>query len=170
MESHTIYNKKIIGIILGVAGLVAVLVISIINTRKSGDTTPVATESGSASVLPPLATTPPVDVNKKGNVIAVSVYRNGTYTATGSYMSPGGEDQLGVTLTLKDDVITDVSVTLGANDHRSLSFQNIFAENYKQYVVGKNITGLYLNAVSGSSLTPRGFNDALEKIKAQARA
>jgi hypothetical protein len=37
-------------------------------------------------------------------------------------------------------------------------------------VVGKNISELQLTKVSGSSLTPQGFMDALEKIKAEAQS
>jgi hypothetical protein len=42
--------------------------------------------------------------------------------------------------------------------------------DYKQYVVGKKIDEVQLTKVSGSSLTPQGFNDALAKIKAEAKS
>ena len=83
-------------------------------------------------------------------------------------MSPGGEDQLGVSVTLKDDIITSASVTNMANDGRSQRYQDMFISGYKQYVIGKNIADVSLSKVSGSSLTPGGFNDALAQIKSQA--
>lgn len=110
---------------------------------------------------------PPADMPKSPMMYA---YKNGTYSATGSYMSPGGEDQISVTLTLKNDTITDVSVTPAAGDRTSERYQNRFISGYKQYVIGKNIADVQLTAVSGSSLTPIGFNDALAQIKAQAKA
>lgn len=51
----------------------------------------------------------------------------------------------------------------------SARFQDLFAQNYKPLVIGKNIDEVQLGKVSGSSLTPMGFNDALAKIKTQAQ-
>jgi hypothetical protein len=117
----------------------------------------------SAPVIP--VATPAIAPKK-----TASVYTNGTYSATGSYGSPGGQEQLSVTLTLTNDIITAVSVTPGAYDRRSQNYQNAFISGYKQYVLGKNIADVNLTRVSGSSLTPAGFNDALAQIKAQAKA
>jgi len=101
---------------------------------------------------------------------SASIYKNGTYSATGSYMSPGGEDQIAVTLTLKNDIVTSVSATPEAGDRMSARFQNMFISGYQQYVIGKNISSLNLTKVSGSSLTPKGFDSALAQIKSQAKA
>ncbi len=85
-------------------------------------------------------------------------------------MSPGGEDQISVTLTLANDIITGISATEGAGDGTSRRYQNAFLSGYKQYVIGQNIANVNLTRVSGSSLTPIGFDDALAQIKAQAKA
>ena len=106
----------------------------------------------------------------KQTMPTASVYNDGTYTATGSYMSPGGEDQISVTLTLANDIITSVSAVSGAGDRTSQRYQNDFLSGYKQYVVGKNIATVDLTRVSGSSLTPAGFDNALAQIMAQAKA
>ena len=97
-------------------------------------------------------------------------YRDGTYEAVGNYVSPGGSEELGVKVTLKNDVITDSSVTPHATRPNSVTFQGIFTENYKSFVIGKNIDEVHLTKVSGSSLAPGGFNDALDKIKSQAKS
>lgn len=99
-----------------------------------------------------------------------STYKDGTFSATVSYGTPGGPQDLGVTVTLKSDVITDVSVTEGAKDAVSQKFQDDFVAGYKTLVVGKKIEDVQLTKVSGSSLTPKGFNDALSAIKVQAAA
>jgi hypothetical protein len=117
----------------------------------------------STPVIP--AATPAIAPKK-----TASVYTNGTYTATGSYMSPSGEDTISVTLTLANDIITSISVTPGVGGRTSQKYQNDFISGYKQYVIGQNITSVNLTRVSGSSLTPIGFNDALAQIKAQAKA
>jgi uncharacterized protein with FMN-binding domain len=108
----------------------------------------------------------PRDTTKK----SMLVYKDGTYSATGSYMSPGGEDQIAISLTLTNDIITDVTATNMAGDHTSARFEDKFISGYKQYVVGKKISDVHLTKVSGSSLTPAGFNDALAQIKSQAKA
>ncbi len=97
-------------------------------------------------------------------------FTNGTYSTTVSYSSPGGADSLGVSVTLKGDVIVDVAVTEMANDPASQTFQDAFVAGYKTFVVGKNIADVQLSKVSGSSLTSQAFNDALSAIKTQAEA
>ncbi len=101
---------------------------------------------------------------------SASTYKDGTYSATGSYMSPGGNEQIGVTVTLKNDVITSASVTPKPVSEDGARFQDIFASNFKQYVIGKDISSVKLTTVSGSSLTPGGFNDALAQIEAKAKS
>lgn len=98
-----------------------------------------------------------------------AAYKDGTYSATGKYTSPAGPEELGVTVTLKNNIVTDANVETKATAKRSMQMQQMFADNYKQFVVGKNINELNLGKISGSSLTPEGFNNALAQIKAQAK-
>jgi hypothetical protein len=97
-------------------------------------------------------------------------YKNGTYQAIGNYTSPGGSEEIDVSLTLTDGVVSEAVVTPKATRPTSKVKQQDFADNYKVLVVGKSIDELNLGKVSGSSLTPKGFNDAVEKIKAQAQS
>ena len=103
------------------------------------------------------------------NMMNFSEYKNGVYSTSGNYISPGGIEEIGVTLTLQNGVIIDSNVEVRAERDISVTMQNAFAANYKEQVVGKNIDEVNLTKVSGSSLTPNGFNDAIEKIKAQAK-
>lgn len=116
---------------------------------------------------PVTVTPPPATVPKK---TTASVYRDGTYSITVSYMSPGGYDQLGVSLVLKNDTVTDGAVTDMAGDNRSARYQDGFISQYRQYVIGQPISGLSLSRVAGASLTTRAFNDALNQVRAQAKA
>ncbi len=109
-------------------------------------------------------------VNATPTSVSTATYKNGTYSADGAYVSPGGAESIGVNVTLTNGVITDVQVTPKATLPMSQRFQGLFADNYKQYVVGKNINEVNLTKVAGSSLTPKGFVDALAKIKAQAQS
>jgi len=98
-------------------------------------------------------------------------YKDGTYTAVGNYTSPGGAETIGVTVTLKDDIIVSSEVsTENAQRPNTIKFQGIFKANYEPLVVGKDIDEVKLDKVSSSSLAPKGFNDALEKIKTEAKA
>lgn len=96
-------------------------------------------------------------------------YKDGQYDVVGDYVSPGGAEQIEVKVTLKNNVISDAEVVSKAERPMSVKFQQTFIENYKPLVIGKNINEVSLTKVSGSSLTPKGFNDALTKIKAQAQ-
>lgn len=97
-------------------------------------------------------------------------FKDGTYTAEGDYVSPNGPETISVTLSLKGGVVTDAQVAGGAQFGRSKMMQGMFIDNYKPFVIGKSITDINLTKVSGSSLTPKGFNDAVSKIEAQAQA
>ena len=112
----------------------------------------------------PVSTPAPVATRKQ------TVYKNGTYIAVGSYQSPAGTEQISVTVTLVNDVITNTSAVSMANDRTSSRYESRFIGGYASQIVGKNIDTVQLSYVSGSSLTPSGFNDALSKIKSSARA
>ena len=175
MEPQNKSNNKI-GTIIGVVVIVVVAVVALLSGKKTPDVTPTPDQAAPTTSQAPEqnlpATTPatpqssPADTAKK----SVSIYKDGTYSATGSYMSPGGPDQIAITLTIANDIVTDVSATPEPGDGTSARYQNKFVSGYKQYVVGKNIADINLSAVSGSSLTPQGFNDALAQIKTQAKA
>jgi hypothetical protein len=51
----------------------------------------------------------------------------------------------------------------------SQRLQGMFAEGYQAEVVGKSLDEIDLDVVNGSSLTPKGFMDALDDIKAGAQ-
>ncbi|WP_439031998.1 FMN-binding protein [Gordonia terrae] len=97
-------------------------------------------------------------------------YKNGEYTAVGEYISPGGPQTVGVTVTLSNSVITAVSVDTSQTKGPSLEYQGKFAGGISDVVVGKNIDEIEVDKVSGSSLTSGGFNDAIAQIKQEAQA
>jgi uncharacterized protein with FMN-binding domain len=100
---------------------------------------------------------------------ATTRYKSGTYTATGSYSSPGGDEQIGVTLTLANDTISRLSVDTSSASGPAEQFQNQFAEGIDALVVGKRLDQVSVSRVSGSSLTSTGFNKAIATIAAHAR-
>ncbi|WP_434993812.1 FMN-binding protein [Arthrobacter sp. Ld5] len=96
-------------------------------------------------------------------------YEDGTYAATGSYQSPAGQEEVGVTLTLEADVVTAVDVEPMPDNPTTREYQGRFAGGISEAVVGKRLDELSVDKVAGSSLTSGGFNDALGKIKGEAR-
>lgn len=127
------------------------------NNTASQVVTPTPTDSGTTNT----PTTPVVADNKK--------YKDGTYTASGTYTTPEGRENISVTLVIKDDVVTSATFTGSTNEKASEKYQSLFNDGFKTEVIGKSIDSISLTVVNGSSLTPKGFMDALAKIKTQAK-
>jgi hypothetical protein len=96
-----------------------------------------------------------------------TMYTDGTYTSTGTYRTPAGNEEVDITLTLKNGLIADATGVNRGRDPKSKKFQQLFLDNFKGLVVGKKLSDVSLSKVSGSSLTPKGFNDAVLKIRTQ---
>ena len=99
-----------------------------------------------------------------------SEYVDGTYSATGTYTTPGGPEDITVTVTLEDDLISSVNVQKEASSPTSSDFQESFAEGIASLVTGVDIDEADVDLVAGSSLTSRGFNEALEQIRQEAQS
>lgn len=97
-------------------------------------------------------------------------YLDGTYQATGSYVTPGGVEEIGVTVTLENGVITSASLDQRAEAADSKQYQQAFASGFRELVVGESIDDVEVSRVAGSSLTSAGFHDALDEIKLDAAA
>lgn len=151
-NSNTI---KIIGLVL------VVVIVAIIGWQVLGQNSKkeVMTETNQTIV------TPATDeaMMMKGS------YVDGVYTASGNYQSPAQLEEVEVTLTVTDGVVTDAKFVGLATHPTSKTLQGKFSEGFKEEVVGKKIDDISLTVVNGSSLTPKGFMDALSKIKTQAR-
>ncbi len=99
---------------------------------------------------------------------AAATYADGTYTAEGSYQTPETVEQISVTLTLADGVVTDVEVTGDPQAPETEQYQGQFIDGIADEVEGKSIDELNVSRVAGSSLTSGGVHDAVESIKEQA--
>ena len=151
-------NKKSSGLWMMVVGLMVIIAILAWWWVKRGDN---ATGTVPVSTLPsdiPVVTT---DTRK---------YKDGTYTAVGNYISPAGKEQVDISITLVDSKITAATFSGEAINPTSKKMQANFKAGFSKLVVGKNIDQISLTVVNGSSLTPKGFMDALMKVKAEATA
>ncbi len=120
--------------------------------------TPIVTES--TSTMP---------VSDSTNTAIQTAYKNGSYTQTGTYKSPAGNEEVEISLMIENDIVKGASFKGMATNPGSVNNQGKFAKGFEAEVVGKSIDSIALGVVNGSSLTPKGFMDALGKIKAEAK-
>jgi uncharacterized protein with FMN-binding domain len=165
-------SKKNLIVTLSVLLAIAVIVAGAVLTKKKDSTdSSLATTSSDTSTTDIAEDTPATTetTTTADNNTASSGYKDGTYTATGRYATPEATESITVTVTLKDGIITDTSATASESTRDSKEFAGAFVANYKSQVVGKNIASLKLSRVSGSSLTPQGFNSAIAQIQTKAK-
>ncbi|MFS0883767.1 FMN-binding protein [Aeromicrobium sp. 179-A 4D2 NHS] len=103
---------------------------------------------------------------------ATGTFTAGEYEATGEYTTPDGRTQsIEVEVDLAaDGTITALDADGQAEGGNSEQFQKKFESGIDEQVVGRKITELDVDKVSGSSLTSGGFNDAIDQIIGQAQA
>ncbi|MFD5226802.1 FMN-binding protein [Microbacterium sp. NPDC058342] len=103
-----------------------------------------------------------------GDSSTAAPYADGEYTAEGSYQTPETVETISVTLTLEDDIVTDVEVTGDPIARETENYQGQFIDGIADVVVGKKLDELDVDRVAGSSLTSGGFDKAVEAIKSAA--
>lgn len=157
---HPAIAALIVIVLIGIVASVAIVVQN--NQSAIQDTaTTQATQSTSTQQSTASTTTGSTDTTQ---------YKNGTYSATASYATPGGMESIELTVTIENGVITKTELAQKATDRESKQYQAAFASGYASLVVGKSVNEVSLSRVAGSSLTSNGFNSALDSIKADAKA
>lgn len=156
----------------GKATMVAFVGLALAGTLAGCASAADASGTATGSTTDTTTTAPTAAATTGGSDAAASgaTYKDGTYTAKGSYQSPGGDEGLTVTLTLAKDVVTKVDVVSGAVSPNGKQYQAQFISGIQAEVVGKDIDQLKVSKVAGSSLTSGGFNEAVDEIKADAQA
>ena len=139
-------------------GLTLVGALAGCSTAAEGDTGSTADGGDTSSTTAPDAS---------GSSTAGS-YTDGEYTESAEYSSPNGTEEVTVTVTLADGVITAVEAVGDGDNPNSKRYQTEFSDGIADVVVGKNIDEISVDKVAGSSLTSAGFNDAIDAIKADA--
>jgi uncharacterized protein with FMN-binding domain len=136
-----------------VVGLAVTGVVVAGNSKSSN----VASMNVSATTAPTVAAIP-------------TSFKDGLYKAIGKYKSPDGIEKLDVTVTVASNKISDTTVVPEKASYTSQRYQGWFLDAYKTMVVGKDLSKVKLGNVSGSTLTPVGYNDAITQIQQQAKA
>ncbi len=163
--------RRYVSASLGGAAVIGASIVGLHLAQPSGSHADAASISGalpagcmlrgplSSCVLPPSTTTP---------IVRPEAYRNGRYTVTGRYLTPGGAESIGVEMTLEHGSVTAASVQVEAKSPTARQFQMQFASRYAARVVARPSADLGVSRVAGASLTSVGFDDALEQIRAAA--
>lgn len=95
-------------------------------------------------------------------------YEDGTFTERGIY--GGAPSYMTITVTLSDDTISDVAVEpMPENNDTSRGYQERFAAAVPEAVIGKSLDEAEVGVLAGASGCADGFNDAIAKIREQAR-
>lgn len=103
-------------------------------------------------------------------VPAGTTFKDGTYTASSNYYVPHGMESIDVTLTVKNNVVTNSQIQNSEGNPESAGYQEAFASQYQSDVVGKNLGSIQISYIAGASDTTQGFDDALQSIINQAKA
>jgi len=163
-HSNNSFPKKFLPIALVVIILIAAVVVY--SQEKTENENDIERISQTQNSVPTVSNDTPVNTDTTSNIS--NTLKDGTYQAVGDYVTPGGPREIKVDITLANGIVTNTAYEGMAQDRESRRFQSEFGDNYQSKVVGKNINELNLVKVAGSSLTPIGFNNALQKIKQQA--
>jgi uncharacterized protein with FMN-binding domain len=160
-------TQKVIASFIVILAVVMVSIGSNLYKSKQKNVTAQNTNAPATTMpsTPQLQTTTPAVPNS-----SPSNYKDGTFSASSDYNVPSSYENIKVSLTIKNGLITATNITNSQGDNESARWQDRFASAYKSYVVGKSIKDLNLSYVGGASDTTQGFNDALEQIKTQARS
>ena len=120
------------------------------------------TDSGQNNITTPTVTS----TNNQNNSTS---YKDGSYSADGSYLVSDKQETIKLSLDISNNKITSASITPINVSHDSQFYINMFQQGFTSLVVGKNIDDVNLTVVNGASLTPNGFNEALNAIKLKAK-
>lgn len=107
------------------------------------------------------------NTNTNTNAGTVTTNTSSTRQATVGYAVPNGDiENLAVTVTLTNGIISDISFSMTPTNKESSEYYNKFKNSFpKSQVVGKTISGVSLSRVGGASLTTNAFNKAIGELR-----
>lgn len=126
--------------------------------------------SAAASVRLPMVVVPPAASGGSSPAAQMSSqYRSGRYTATGHYLTPGGNESIAVTLDVQGDTVTASAIEVEAKSPTARQFQEQFRSTIARQITARPLSTLSVSRVSGASLTSLGFDQALTRIRQDAK-
>ncbi|MCA9387152.1 FMN-binding protein [Candidatus Dojkabacteria bacterium] len=112
------------------------------------------------------------DSNNENQSYSLKDFKDGSYYAEGSFYvdAVSKTETIGVTVTIRDGKITGLETDQIENGEKVVNeYMQKFEDKIKDMVVGKPITEVGdQTIITGSSLTSKGFVDAVENIRRDA--
>lgn len=130
---------------------------------------PAATTTTPPAPTPVPVTTQATTETTSTEATAPVVIADGSYTTKGSYRSPAQTEDVEFTFTIKSGAVEGVELSKGSSIPMSKKYQGLFVEGIKKEIIGKKLSEIgTFDRVNGSSLTPKGFNQAMTELKQKA--
>lgn len=93
--------------------------------------------------------------------------QDGAYIEDVTYTVPSGEEILGITFQIKDDIVEKIEFKLGEEAHEfSIKHTTNSEAALQELLIGKNINDVEIpDKIAGSSLTTTAFKNYVEDLK-----
>ncbi|MFZ1802113.1 MAG: hypothetical protein WAW62_03760 [Candidatus Saccharimonas aalborgensis] len=168
-------TKNKIFVVIGSAALIAAAGYGAVTLLSGGDRPSyVATNSVSttnSSIASNTQTTNTTATTSSGDSSTATSYKDGTYTASSSYNVPhGGQNSIKATITISGGKITAASATNSYTDRESAMYIDSFNSYVNSDATGQSLAGYSPSRIGGASLTTYAFSNAIDTIRAQAKA
>lgn len=169
-------TKNKIFVVIGSAALIAAAGYGAVTLLSGGDrpsygaTNSVST-TNSTSTASNTQTTNTTATTSSGDSSSATSYKDGTYTASSSYNVPhGGQNSIKATITISGGKITAASATNSYTDRESAMYIDSFNSYVNSDATGQSLAGYSPSRIGGASLTTYAFSNAIDTIRAQAKA
>ena len=139
--------------------------------RPSYGATNSVSTTNSTSTASNTQTTNTTATTSSGDSSSATSYKDGTYTASSSYNVPhGGQNSIKATITISGGKITAASATNSYTDRESAMYIDSFNSYVNSDATGQSLAGYSPSRIGGASLTTYAFSNAIDTIRAQAKA
>lgn len=91
-------------------------------------------------------------------------FKDGSYEVSLDYQVPRGTNNMKATITIKDDIITEVATVNTVASAKSEEYTKPFSEQISAEVVGKKLSEAKITKIAGASGTSKAFDDILDQV------
>lgn len=141
------------------------------NTTNTNEDVKVSENTNASNTQNTSSTNEENTVSENNNEEVRVSYKDGTYEGEGNYISPGGKEVVKVSMVVEGGMVKSMDLNVDTQNQTSKKYKGLFKAGIDELVMGKPLEEIEgFSQVNGSSLTPKGFQQAVEAIKAEAKA
>jgi uncharacterized protein with FMN-binding domain len=96
-------------------------------------------------------------------------FKDGSYEESVSYPVPKSTNTLKAKITIKNDIVTEISTSHTYTNEKSKEYLDPFDKEISSAVVGKKVKDIDLDILGGASLTSEVFNELIESVLDKAK-